>query len=146
DNRYANSLVALRASTGEVFWHQQLVHHDLWDYDLSAQPTLGEIRKDGAAIPAVIQGTKMGMLFAFNRETGEPIFGIEERPVPQSYIPVEQSLPTLPFPVAPTTLVRHGAVTEKDAWGITPWGKSVCRKLSRQYRSKGIYTPPSIEG
>ena len=146
DNRYANSLVALRASTGEVVWHQQLVHHDLWDYDLSAQPTLGEIRKDGAAIPAVIQGTKMGMLFAFNRETGEPIFGIEERPVPQSDIPGEQSSPTQPFPVAPPPLVRHSAVTENDAWGITPWDKGVCRKLIRQYRSKGIYTPPSIEG
>lgn len=146
DNRYANSLVALRASTGEIVWHQQLVHHDLWDYDLPAQPTLGEIRKNGVPIPAVIQGTKMGLVFAFNRETGEPIFKIEERPVPQSDIPGEQSARTQPFPVAPPPLVRHGAVTEKDAWGFTPWDKGACRKLIRNYRSEGIYTPPSTQG
>jgi len=146
DNRYANSLVALRASTGEVVWHRQLVHHDLWDYDLPAQPTLGEIRRNGVTIPAVIQGTKMGLLFAFNRETGEPIFEIEERPVPQSEIAGEVSAPTQPFPVAPPPLVRHGAVTEKDAWGITPWDKGACRKLIRKYRSEGIYTPPSTQG
>jgi len=146
DNRDANSLVALRASTGEVVWRQQLVHHDLWDYDLPAQPTLAEIRKDGATVPAVIQGTKTGLLFAFNRETGEPIFGIEERPVPQSDIPGEKSWPTQPFPLAPPPLVRQGPVTENDAWGLTPFDKGACKKLIKKYRSQGIYTPPSRQG
>jgi quinoprotein glucose dehydrogenase len=146
DNRYANSLVALRASTGELVWWRQLVHHDLWDYDLASQPTLIDLDINGQSIPAVVQATKMGLLFTFHRETGEPIHPIEERPVPQSDIPGEETWPTQPFPVAPPPLVSHAPITEADAWGFTPWDRGVCRDLIRNYRSEGIYTPPSFEG
>ena len=146
DNLYANSLVALRAATGEMVWHQQLVHHDLWDYDLAAQPTLVELRHDGKIIPAVLQATKMGLIFSFNRETGEPIFAIEERPVPQGGVPGEHLSPTQPFPVAPPPVARHDAVTEDDAWGLLFFDKRACRSRIAAMRSDGIYTPPSIEG
>ena len=109
DNRYANSLVALRAATGELVWHRQLVHHDLWDYDVPAQPMLVDIERDGKSIPAVIQATKMGMLFVFDRETGEPSFAIVERPVPQGGGRGRAASPTQPFPAAPPPLVSHGA-------------------------------------
>jgi quinoprotein glucose dehydrogenase len=146
DNRYANSLVVLRGSTGEVVWWRQLVHHDVWDYDVASQPTLVDLVRDGRNIPAVIQPTKMGLLFAFNRETGEPIFDIEERPVPQTDVPGEQTWPTQPFPLAPPSLVRNGPVTPDDAWGLTFWDRNRCRDLIRRYRSEGIYTPPSLGG
>ena len=84
NNLYGNSLVALDALTGKVKWYQQLVHHDLWDYDPAAPPTLIDVRRGGQVIPGVVQITKMGLLFIFNRVTGEPIFGLEERPVPQT--------------------------------------------------------------
>ena len=84
DNRYANSIVALRASTGRVVWHFQVVHHDLWDYDVASPPALVTLRKDGREIPVVLQTTKTGQLFVLHRETGEPVFPVEERPVPAS--------------------------------------------------------------
>jgi quinoprotein glucose dehydrogenase len=146
DNRYANSLVALRASTGKIVWWRQLVHHDLWDYDVPAQPTLVELTRSGVTIPAVIQPTKMGLLFSFNRETGEPIFPIEERPVPQSDVPGEKTWPTQPFPRGPAALVRNEAVTPDNAWGMTFWDRNKCRDLISRYRSEGIYTPPSLRG
>ncbi len=146
DNVYANSLVALRAESGEVAWYRQLIHHDLWDYDLAAQPTLVELLHDGEIIPAVLQGTKTGLIFSFNRETGEPIFDIEQRPVPQGGVPGEHLSATQPFPVAPPPLSRHEAVTEDDAWGMLFFDKRSCRKKMRGMRSEGIYTPPSFEG
>lgn len=145
DNRYANSLVALNADTGKIVWWQQLVHHDIWDYDLASQPTLANVSKDGKSFPAVIQATKMGMVFVFNRETGEPLFPIEERPVPQSDVPGEETWPTQPFSSLPS-LVRNGPLNEDDAWGLTPWDRGRCKKLIREYRSEGIYTPPSLQG
>ena len=98
DGLYGNSLVALDARTGEKKWHRQLVHHDLWDYDLAAPPALFDIRRDGRVIPAVAQITKMGLLFVFDRVTGEPVYGMEERPVPQTAIPGEVTSKTQPFP------------------------------------------------
>lgn len=145
DNRNANSLVALRADTGEVAWARQLVHHDVWDYDLPAQPVLMELERDGERIPAVVQATKMGMLFVFHRETGEPLFDIEERPVPQGGVAGEALSPTQPFSVLPP-LVDHGPLTGEDAFGLTFWDRGRCRKLIETYRSDGIYTPPSLEG
>src|SRR5690606_24938460 len=97
DNRYANSIVALRASTGERVWSFQTVHHDLWDYDNAAPPALVTVRRGGEEIPAVAQATKTGMLFVLHRETGEPLHPIEERPVPPSRIPGEAASPTQPF-------------------------------------------------
>ncbi|HEX7029190.1 MAG TPA: pyrroloquinoline quinone-dependent dehydrogenase [Gammaproteobacteria bacterium] len=145
DNRHANSIVALDAATGEVIWARQLVHHDVWDYDVASQPVLIELERDGEKIPAVVQATKMGMLFVFHRETGEPLFGIEERPVPASDVPGEKLSPTQPFSALPP-LVSHAPLTPDDAWGITFWDRGRCRDLIAKYRSEGIYTPPSLEG
>jgi quinoprotein glucose dehydrogenase len=145
DNSYANSLVALRADTGQVVWHRQLIHHDVWDYDLAAQPMLIDIERDGKSIPAVAQATKTGMLFVFDRETGEPVFEIVERPVPQTDVPGEVTSPTQPFPATPT-LVSQAAVTPQDAWGITFFDRGRCRDLIEKYRSEGIFTPPSLRG
>jgi quinoprotein glucose dehydrogenase len=144
-NNYANSLVALRADTGELVWHRQLVHHDLWDYDLAAQPMLIDFERDGKTIPAVVQATKSGMLFVFDRESGEPVFEIVERPVPESTVPGEKAAPTQPFPATPA-LVSHAAITPQDAWGLTVWDRARCRDLISQYRSEGLFTPPSLQG
>jgi quinoprotein glucose dehydrogenase len=146
DNRYANSVVALRASTGELVWHRQLVHHDVWDYDVAAQPVLVEVERDGARLPAVIQATKMGLLFTFERSTGAPLFALEERPVPQAGVAGEGLSPTQPFPLAPPPLVSQAAVQPDDAWGLLLWDRWRCRKLIERYRSEGIYTPPSLQG
>jgi quinoprotein glucose dehydrogenase len=146
DNRYANSIVSLRASTGKLVWQQQLVHHDLWDYDISAQPALVDLEKDGRRVPAVIVATKMGLLFTFDRATGEPVFPVEERAVPQGAVTGEVPWPTQPFPTAPPPLVSHAPVRPEDAWGLILWDKWRCRELIERYRSEGIYTPPSVEG
>jgi quinoprotein glucose dehydrogenase len=145
-NRYANSLVALQAATGKVAWHQQLVHHDLWDYDTAAQPVLVDLVRDGRNVAAVVQATKMGLLFVFDRETGAPLFDIVERPVPRSAVAGEQAWPTQPIPALPPPLVSHSPVKPEDAWGLTFWDRGKCRDLIAQYRSEGIYTPPSVEG
>ena len=145
-NRYANSLVALAAATGKVVWHQQLVHHDLWDYDVAAQPVLADLVRDGRNVAAVVQATKMGLLFVFDRENGTPLFDIRERPVPRSSISGEQAWPTQRFPVQPPPLVSHAPVKPEDAWGLTFWDRGKCRELIGKYRSEGIYTPPSLEG
>lgn len=146
DDRWTDSVVALDGDTGQQVWAYQLVHHDLWDYDPPAEPVLVTLNHDGQEIPAVIQPTKMGLLFTFNRVTGKPVFPIVERPVPTDGVPGEQPSPTQPFPVAPAPLVRIGPVTEADAWGLTFWDKGWCRKRIREYHSEGIYTPPSFQG
>ena len=107
-NLYANSLVCLDAKTGERVWHYQLVHHDLWDYDLASAPVLGDITVDGKPIKAVMQITKHGFLFVFDRVTGEPVWPIEERPVPASTTPGERAWPTQPFPTKPAPFDRQG--------------------------------------
>lgn len=145
DNRYADSIVALRGSTGQVVWHFQTVHHDIWDYDNAAQPTLIELAKDGKPFPAVIQATKTGMLYIFHRETGEPFFPIEERPVPQGGVPGEVLSPTQPFPVKPPPLVPHEFRAE-DFWGMTPWERNACVKAYGNKRYGKIFTPPTAEG
>jgi len=145
NNRHANSLVALDSNSGRVVWSQQLVHHDLWDFDLASQPVLAEIERDGIEVPVVIQPTKMGLLFTFHRDTGEPFFPLEERVVPTSDVPGEQAWPSQPFPVAPPPLVPH-KVSVDDAWGISPWDRGACSDLIASLRNEGIYTPPSLEG
>ncbi len=146
DNLYTNSLVALDVNSGEVRWHQQLVHHDVWDFDLPAQPTLVELEHNGESIPAVIQATKMGLLFTFNRLTGEPIFDIEERPVPQGGVFGEHLSKTQPFPSAPPPLMNHEPITKKDAWGMAIFDRINCAKQFEKLHSQGIYTPPSLQG
>jgi quinoprotein glucose dehydrogenase len=142
---YASSLVALRGSTGELVWHFQTVHHDLWDFDVPAQPTLLTLERDGVQVPAVVQATKMGFLFVLHRETGEPLFPVEERPVPQGGVEGEKLSPTQPFPVKPPPLVRQ-TLSPEEAWGVTPWDRASCRRLLESLRFDGIYTPPSLQG
>jgi len=145
DNRYANSIVAIRGSTGKVVWHFQVVHHDVWDRDMPAQPIVVDIRRDGETIPAVIQLSKSGMAFIFNRETGEPLFPIEERPVPTDGIPGEQLSPTQPFTVKPPPLVRQD-ISPDDAWGFTWFDRNVCRRKIEALRYGSMYTPPTLQG
>jgi quinoprotein glucose dehydrogenase len=144
-NLYTNSVAALRASTGQVLWHFQVVHHDLWDYDVPSQPTLVTLRREGRQIPAVAQATKMGHLFLLDRERGTPLFPVEERPVPQSTVPGEQAWPTQPFPTAPPPLVPQ-KLAAADAWGVTFWDRGRCRHRMETLRSEGLFTPPSLEG
>jgi len=141
---YANSTVALDASTGKVVWHYQTVHHDLWDYDVSAQPVLIDVTKDGVQIPAIAQATKTGQLFILNRETGVPVYPIEERPVPQTDVPGEYTSPTQPFVTFPKPFHQLG-LTADEAWGFTFYDRHACRKKIEQASNKGMFTPPSLK-
>jgi quinoprotein glucose dehydrogenase len=145
-NDYANSVVALRASTGKLLWHFQVVHHDLWDYDVAAQPTLITVPRAGRPIDAVLVATKMGHLFVLDRETGAPLFPVEERPVPPSDVPGEQAWPTQPFPTGLPPLHPTQRITVDDAFGVTPEEHAACRTLIASLRSEGVFTPPSLRG
>ena len=147
DGLYGNSLVALDARTGAIKWHRQLVHHDLWDYDLAAPPALFDIHRDGRFIPAVAQITKMGLLFVFDRVTGEPVYGIEERPVPQSGIPGETSAKTQPFPVKPPPLAKNTFRIE-EMYDRSPEQAQFCKELFAQnHMTIGPpYMPLPLEG
>lgn len=142
---YSSSVIALDGSSGKVVWNFQAVHHDIWDWDTPAQPTLYEVVINGVPRAALAQPTKMGHLFLLDRLTGEPLFGVEEKPVPQGDTPGEYYAPTQPFPVLPKTLVR-GTVSEDTAWGLTPWDRNACKEIIRNARWEGIFTPPSIQG
>ncbi|HEX2521599.1 MAG TPA: PQQ-binding-like beta-propeller repeat protein [Terriglobia bacterium] len=143
-NLFSNSLVALDAKTGKRLWHYQIVHHDLWDYDLPAQPNLISIRRDGRAIPAVAQITKMGLLFVFDRITGEPLFGIEERPVPVSEIPGEEAWPTQPFPVKPPPIARL-SITADEITDVTPESRAECLEILKDSVLGQPYQPPGFK-
>jgi quinoprotein glucose dehydrogenase len=143
-NLYANSLVALRASTGAYVWHFQAVHHDLWDYDLPAQPALVTVHRDGRDVPAVIIVSKMGHMFVLDRRTGVPLFPVEERPVPASDVPGEEAWPTQPVPVRPPPLVPQ-RLTAADVSG-TPADRAWCAQAVQGLRSDGMFTPPSLRG
>ena len=143
---FGNSLVALDARTGKRMWHFQMVHHDLWDYDLPAAPKLLTVRHNGKNVDVVAQPTKFGFLYVFDRVTGEPLWPIEERPVPQSDVPGEWSSPTQPFPAKPPPFARQ-SFTEKD---INPYlseeDKAKVRNVLQTYRNDGLFTPPSLRG
>ena len=144
-NRDANSIVALRASTGRVVWHFQTVHHDLWDYDNASPPALVTITQGTARIAAVLQATKSGMLFVLDRETGKPLFPVEERLVPGSSVPGEDPSHTQPFTtLTPPLSPLHYSV--EDAWGPTPEVRAICRAMIGALRNEGAFTPPSLEG
>lgn len=145
DNLFANSLVALRADSGKRVWHFQTVHHDLWDYDVASPPILFDVRRDGKKIPAVGVGSKTGNFFILNRETGKPIFGVEERAVPKSDVPGEVAAATQPFPIAPKPLVPQ-TFGPDDVWGIDEKSLAWCRAEVAKLRSEGIFTPPSLRG
>jgi quinoprotein glucose dehydrogenase len=144
---YGDSLVALDALTGKVKWFQQLVHHDLWDYDPAAPPVLIDVVRNGKTIPAIAQITKMSLLFVFDRTTGQPIFGLEERPVPVSKVPGEASSPTQPFPLKPPPLARMD-FQEGDLYDLTPEQAQFCKDLLAKNKlvTEGPYTPMPVEG
>jgi len=138
-NLFANCLVALNAATGKLAWYFQMVHHDIWDYDLPAQPVLIDVKREAKTIPAVVQITKMGFVFIFERTTGKPLFPIEERSVPKSEVPGEMSWPTQPFPLRPPPLVRQ-KFTEADI-DSSASGNEYCLQLFRSLRGGSIFTP-----
>ena len=140
--QYASSVVALDARTGRVRWHFQTTHHDIWDYDVPAQPTLVDIPVDGVVRKAVIVPTKRAEIFVLDRETGEPIAEVAELPTPQTDLPDETTVPAQPFSVGMPRLA-HETIEEKDMWGITPFDHAVCRKMFRDMRYEGPLTPPT---
>jgi len=143
-NDLANSVVAVRGSTGEVAWSFQVVHHDLWDYDVAAHPMLVDLEHQGEAIPAVVVGTKTGMLFVLNRVTGVPVWPVESRPVPASTVPGEKASPSQPFSGLP--LLHSALLTEDSLFGVTARELERCRRRLGILRNDGIFTPPSLEG
>lgn len=144
-NGHANSVVALDAETGVPAWSFQTTHHDVWDYDVPAQPTLANVAYGGRMTPAVIQATKQGLIFTLARDTGAPVIPVRERPVPQGGAPGEILSPTQPFPDAPKALVPD-RIKPEDAFGLTPWDKKACKEAIAATRHEGLYTPPSTQG
>lgn len=145
NNENANSVVALNAQSGEVAWAYQIVHHDVWDYDLPAQPGLYQIWRDGTAHDVVVQVTKMGLVFVLDRDTGEPFLPIEERAVPQNAAPGEVLSPTQPFPTDTPPVIPSRLDPDK-AFGVTLWDKLICERKLKALRQDGLYTPPTVEG
>jgi quinoprotein glucose dehydrogenase len=140
-----DAVVALNVRTGALVWQFQTVHHNLFDYDLPAQPTLVDVARNGQVIPAIAQATKTGFLWVLNRETGEPVFPVVERAVAQSDVPGEHSAPTQPEPLMPPPLVLQ-SVSDADVWGITPLDRDACLRRIHGLRNEGIFTPPSLRG
>jgi quinoprotein glucose dehydrogenase len=139
-NLYATTLLALSGSTGKRVWHFQVTHHDVYDWDVNSQPSIFTAMKDGQPRPAVAQMTKQGLLFMFNRLTGEPLFGVEERPVPRLDTPGDQAWPTQPFPVHPTGLTRD-SMTRSEVSKISPEAEKYCTELFDKSVNSGPYTP-----
>lgn len=145
ENLFGNCLLALNAATGERIWHAQLVHHDLWDYDLPAPPVLLTVQHNGKKIDAVAQVTKMGMVFLFDRYTGTPVFPIEEKAVPASALLGEAAWPTQPFPVKPTPFVRQH-FSDSDIINISDSSFAYVSKKINTAKKGSIYIPPDTNG
>jgi len=145
DDKWSSSVVALDVATGQVRWHFQTTHHDLWDFDLPAQPLLYDVPDDkGGVQPALAQVTKQGEIFLLNRETGKPIARVEERRVPQGNVPGERYSPTQPFSVEMPS-IGNQTLTEADMWGATPFDQLMCRIQFKGMRHQGVYTPPGLD-
>jgi quinoprotein glucose dehydrogenase len=142
-NLFGSSLVCLDAKTGKRVWHYQMVHHDIWDYDNESAPVLGDITVNGRRIKAVMQPNKNGFLYVFDRVTGQPVWPIEERPVPQSTVPGEQTWPTQPFPTKPPAFDRQG-LTLDDLIDFTPELRAEAVAYLKDYVIGPMYTPPSV--
>ncbi|HEX3746925.1 MAG TPA: pyrroloquinoline quinone-dependent dehydrogenase [Bryobacteraceae bacterium] len=142
DNLFANSLVAVDANTGKYLWHFQVVHHDLWDADLTGAPVLLDVKQGGKTIPAVAAINKVGLLFLLDRVTGKPIYGVEERPVPASEVPSEHASKRQPFPLKPPPLARM-SMSMADVATVTPELEAACRKLLAGVQLGGPYLPPA---
>jgi quinoprotein glucose dehydrogenase len=147
NNLFGNSLIALDARTGKRLWHYQLIHHDVWDYDQVSSPQLVTVRQNGRNIDVVATAGKNGLLFVFDRVTGEPIWPIEERPVPQSDVPGERTSPTQPFPTKPAPFTRIDPISpdEVNPYLISPELREQFKELIRGARNEGIYTPPALD-
>ena len=145
DNHYANSVVALRAATGKVVWHFQAVHHDLWDYDVASPPALVTITHDGRRRDVVLQATKSGQLYVLDRDTGKPVFPVEERAVPASTVYGERASPTQPFNTVLPPLSPQG-LAAADVWGVDAASKAACMAQVAPLRNEGVFTPPSLQG
>ena len=146
DNLFANSVLALDARTGERVWHFQTIHHDLWDLDLPIAPKLLTIERRGEQVPIVVQPTKTGHLFVFDRRTGDPIWPIEEVPVPASDVPGEKASPTQPIPTWPEPFGRYRFTEDEINPYLSDEDKEKLRETIRNSRNEGLYTPPSLEG
>src|SRR5262249_31900384 len=133
----------LRADTGERVWHFQVVHHDLWDFDIPCPPNLVTVQRDGRDIDAVAQSTKMGHLFVLDRETGKPLFPVEERPVPKSEVPGEQSWPTQPFPTLPAPFAQQ-RLTEAQVTDLNPAARAAVIEQLKGLRTGSIFMPPGL--
>lgn len=143
---YGSSTVALDAASGQVRWHFQTVHHDVWDYDVASQPTLFQLPEVGGGRPGLAQATKMGHIFLLDRETGEPLYPVEERPVPQGGVPGEHLSPTQPFPTHPAPLHLPEQLTVDNMDGFVWFDRKSCQRELAKYRSDGMFTPPSLQG
>jgi quinoprotein glucose dehydrogenase len=145
DGLFAESIVCLEAKTGKRVWHFQMVHHGVWDYDPPAAPTLCDITVDGKKIKAVAQVTNQGFCYVFDRATGEPVWPIEERPVPQSDVEGEKTSPTQPFPTKPPPFERQGT-TEDDLIDFTPELRAEALEIVKKFKIGPVFTPPSEQG
>jgi len=145
DDRWANSVVALRPKTGALVWGFQLVHHDLWDYDTAAPPLITTLTLHGRKVPALLVGNKTGMIYVLDPDTGKPLVPVEERPVPPSTVPGELASPTQPFPVGMPALARQ-KLRPQDAWGPTPGDRDSCRRIIAEATGTGLFSPPSLKG
>jgi quinoprotein glucose dehydrogenase len=145
NNLFSSSLVALNAATGKRVWHFQLVRHDLWDFDPPAPPILVDLQLPDRRVPAVVQLTKMGLVFVFDRTTGTPLFPIEETRVPPSDVPGESTSPTQPIPVKPPPLSRNAPLRRDELTQVTPESRRECEQMFDQVKSGGIYAAPGRE-
>ncbi|WP_312267818.1 glucose/quinate/shikimate family membrane-bound PQQ-dependent dehydrogenase [Pseudescherichia sp.] len=145
DDKYSSSIVAVDATTGQVRWHYQTTHHDLWDFDLPAQPLLYDLPDGkGGTTPVLVQTSKQGMIFMLNRETGEPVAKVEERPVPAGNVEGERYSPTQPYSVG-MPMIGNQTLTESDMWGATPIDLLICRIEFKAMRHEGVFTPPGLD-
>ena len=145
DDKYSSSIVAVDATTGQVRWHYQTTHHDLWDFDLPAQPLLYDLPDGkGGTTPVLVQTSKQGMIFMLNRETGEPVAKVEERPVPAGKVEGERYSPTQPYSVG-MPMIGNQTLTESDMWGATPIDLLICRIEFKAMRHEGVFTPPGLD-
>lgn len=144
---YGSSVVALDAVSGRVVWHFQAVHHDLWDYDVPAQPVLFDFPGPQGNVPAVAVATKQGYVFILDRTSGAPLVPVAEQPAPQAgAVPGEHLSPTQPAPLNPAYVLVRPTLTAQDMWGFTFWDRDKCRDLFRAHRYAGLFSPPSLEG